>query len=125
MGQTKFEEKVGWSRGFINKLSGNTTIRSLEKIKAVYPELNMEWLIFGDGEMLKSAPAAVTPNPAAQPDTITMPREVWEEAKSDKAYLKKLLEEKNELIKMLVGNGAGKERRTFVVTEEEGAAALG
>jgi hypothetical protein len=54
MGQTKFEEKVGLSRGFVNSLKDNLTIRTLAKIETAYPELNTEWLKTGEGEMLKS-----------------------------------------------------------------------
>jgi len=54
IGQTKFEEKVGLSRGFVNKLQDNPTVKTIEKILTAYPELNKDWLIEGKGEMLKS-----------------------------------------------------------------------
>jgi transcriptional regulator with XRE-family HTH domain len=55
MGQTKFEEKVGLSRGFVNTLKNNLTIKTLDKIEAAYPELNINWLKTGEGEMLKNS----------------------------------------------------------------------
>jgi len=54
MGQTKFEEKVGLSRGLINKIKGNISLDSLKKITNAYPELNENWLRSGNGEMMKS-----------------------------------------------------------------------
>lgn len=54
VGQTKFEEKVGLSRGLINNIKGNISIKSLNKISSCYPELNINWLQTGEGEMLKS-----------------------------------------------------------------------
>lgn len=57
IGQTKFEEKVGLSRGLINNIKGNISIKSLNKISTHYPELNIDWLQTGKGEMLKSAAA--------------------------------------------------------------------
>jgi hypothetical protein len=54
MGQTKFEEKVGLSRGFVNTLKNNLTIKTLTKITDAYPELNTEWLKTGEGEMLRN-----------------------------------------------------------------------
>jgi hypothetical protein len=57
MGQNKFEERVGLSIGFVSKLSDNITIKTLDKIKAAYPELNTDWLIYGEGEMLKPGTA--------------------------------------------------------------------
>lgn len=52
IGQTKFEEKVGLSRGFVNTLKNNPTVKTLDKIAAAYPELNMNWLRIGEGNML-------------------------------------------------------------------------
>jgi transcriptional regulator with XRE-family HTH domain len=54
MGQTKFEEKVGLSRGFVNTLKNNLTIKTLGKIESACPELNTEWLKTGKGEMIKN-----------------------------------------------------------------------
>ncbi|MDR0619249.1 MAG: hypothetical protein LBG17_05065 [Bacteroidales bacterium] len=53
IGQTKFEENVGLSRGFVHRLTGNLTLKTLDKILAKYPELNEDWLKTGEGEMLK------------------------------------------------------------------------
>jgi phage repressor protein C with HTH and peptisase S24 domain len=53
IGQTKFEEKVGLSRGLINKIGEGISSATIFKISKVYPELNPEWLISGKGGMLK------------------------------------------------------------------------
>jgi heme-degrading monooxygenase HmoA len=53
IGQTKFESKVGLSRGLINNIKGNISLDSLKKITDYYPELNSEWLTTGEGSMLK------------------------------------------------------------------------
>ena len=55
IGQTKFEEKVGLSRGFVNKIGESIKDKTLEKITSVYPELNINWLKTGEGKMLKEA----------------------------------------------------------------------
>jgi hypothetical protein len=54
IGQTKFEENVGLSRGFVNTLKDNLTVKTLDKILTKYPELNPDWLKTGEGEMLKN-----------------------------------------------------------------------
>ena len=54
IGHTKFEEKVGLSRGLISKVKGNISLNSLKKITDRYPELNENWLRTGEGEMIKS-----------------------------------------------------------------------
>ena len=51
IGQNKFEAKVGWSNGYIN----NTKNISADKLSYVvneYPQLNLNWLITGKGEMI-------------------------------------------------------------------------
>jgi hypothetical protein len=55
IGQTKFEERAGLSRGYINKLKGNMKLDTINKIVLAYPEINKEWLISGVGEMLKDS----------------------------------------------------------------------
>lgn len=54
IGQLKFENNTGLSRGFVNKIGENITQKSLRKIEDAYPELNINWLKTGEGEMLKS-----------------------------------------------------------------------
>lgn len=54
IGQKKFEQACGLSNGFVNNLGYNITLRSLNKIQDAYPELNINWLKTGDGEMINS-----------------------------------------------------------------------
>ena len=54
IGQNKFEEKVGLSIGYINKLKGDMKLNTIDKITSTYSELDKEWLITGKGSMLKS-----------------------------------------------------------------------
>lgn len=53
-GQNWFEEKVGLSRGFVNKIGDSIRKKSMDKIRTHYPELNPSWLLTGEGEMLLS-----------------------------------------------------------------------
>ena len=61
IGQTKFEEKVGLSRGFVNTLKDNLTVKTLSRIEKTYPELNTNWLLTGEGEMLKNTSNNIQP----------------------------------------------------------------
>lgn len=54
IGQLKFEENVGLSRGYVNKIGDNITVKSLDKISSIYPELNINWLKTGEGDMIIS-----------------------------------------------------------------------
>lgn len=52
----KFEKEVGFSNGaFASQLKNNRTIGvdKLENILKAYSEINTEWLLTGEGEMLK------------------------------------------------------------------------
>jgi len=59
IGQTSFEESAGLSRGAISQKSGFSA-NSIEKIAIACPDLNLDWLITGSGEMLKSEASAAT-----------------------------------------------------------------
>ncbi|WP_418495523.1 S24 family peptidase [Coprobacter sp.] len=49
-----FEREIGVSSGYIKNISRSIQPDILENISNIYPELNIEWLIIGKGEMLKS-----------------------------------------------------------------------
>lgn len=54
----KFEESVGFSNGaFSSQLKNKKTIGcdKLENILHIYPEISAEWLLTGEGDMLKIA----------------------------------------------------------------------
>lgn len=54
IGQTKFEEICGLSRGLVNNIKGSISTASANKIASAFPELNTIWLLTGEGEMLKN-----------------------------------------------------------------------
>jgi hypothetical protein len=53
IGQVKFSEIVGLSRGFVNNISKSIQPKTLLRITKQFPELNTGWLLTGEGEMLK------------------------------------------------------------------------
>lgn len=50
-----FEQKCGLANGYISKIKGNIGVQKLEGIARAYPELNKDWLITGEGEMLRTS----------------------------------------------------------------------
>lgn len=87
----KFLLKCGLSETYISTLTGNPSGDTLKKIEAAYPELNTDWLLTGEGEMLK-VPAVVTVyNPTSEErnevgegvDMSVIPAEVVEEIKAE------------------------------------------
>lgn len=53
IGQNAFEAKIGWSNGYISN-TNNFSADKLTSILNEYPLLNAEWLLTGNGSMLKS-----------------------------------------------------------------------
>jgi|WetSurMetagenome_2_1015567.scaffolds.fasta_scaffold66538_3 hypothetical protein len=56
IGQGKFEEICGMGNGTINNIKLGISSPNLEKIMNVFPQVNIEWLISGRGEMFKMSP---------------------------------------------------------------------
>lgn len=54
IGQAKFAEIIGVSRGYVNNMTGNPTQKVLQSIASSYPELDINWLLTGEGEMIKA-----------------------------------------------------------------------
>lgn len=54
LSQKKFEEIVGMSNGYVNNISKGIGPYYVNKIKSVFPELNIAWLTLGEGDMLNT-----------------------------------------------------------------------
>jgi len=52
--QRSFEVKIGLSNGYINNIRKSIQPDKLQNILLNYPDLNIEWLLTGKGEMLKN-----------------------------------------------------------------------
>lgn len=53
MGQNAFEKSVGISNGSIANMSKGLRSDNLAKIAETYPELNLRWLLLGEGNMIQ------------------------------------------------------------------------
>jgi len=53
IGQGAFEKKCGISNGYINNNKGNIGASILNRIHVAYPELNVEYITTGSGQMIK------------------------------------------------------------------------
>ena len=60
VGTTKkeFERNANLSNGFVDKAGNSIRKDKLDKILFAYPSLNRDWLVYGEGEMLKSESTA-------------------------------------------------------------------
>lgn len=50
----QFELNVGLSNGAVSKMGDNTRRSTLDKISIVYPNINISWLLTGEGSMLNN-----------------------------------------------------------------------
>lgn len=95
---TAFEKRIGASKGVLSHAIKNKTDIQSKWIRIIaenYPQYNVEWLITGEGEMLKTAfPVAETPD-----KTINRLIEEIKRQAEENTILKienKALKEKNE-----------------------------
>lgn len=51
---SKFEEICGLSNGYVNAMRHGFGVEKLNNVLKQFPELSREWLLYGEGEMLKS-----------------------------------------------------------------------
>ncbi len=49
---SKFEQQSGMSNGYVKNFKGNLSAVKLEGILKAFPDLNKDWLLTGEGEML-------------------------------------------------------------------------
>ena len=105
IGQTKFEEKVGLSRGFVNNIGDNITEKSLKKITDVYKDLNVNWLKTGEGNMINNGSIGHVTSGNYSPITgnieINTYRKDLEKANLEIEYLKEILKDKEKIIELL------------------------
>ena len=53
--KSEFAEAIGVSNSYVMNIRNGISPGKIARMKEVYPELNIEWLITGDGEMLNGA----------------------------------------------------------------------
>lgn len=73
-GTTKsiFLKKTGLKRGFLDsdKLTQAVSDKQMSAILSVYPDINLEWLVTGEGQMQKPD----TPKPIQSADVVSLDR---------------------------------------------------
>lgn len=52
--QRSFEQESGLSNGYVNNISNSISHKKIEGISKAFPELNISWLLLGEGEMIKN-----------------------------------------------------------------------
>lgn len=62
IGQKKFEVAAGLSNGFVNNIGNGISTISTNKIRSAYPELNIDWLLTGEGDMFNTVSIVKEPH---------------------------------------------------------------
>ena len=111
----KFEEMCGLSNGYLNSMKSGYGNAKLMQVLAAFPELNRDWLVYGEGEMIrdlddnsiKETTALTQPTPvcevipAQEGSLVAELRAQIERLESKIDNLNQELGEKNALIKMM------------------------
>jgi len=95
-----FEKKSGLNIGYINAIRVSIQPEKIQSIASSYPNLNIVWLLTGEGEMLKSSSITVQ-------NTHNDCQEKCNEVqilKTRISDMEKLLQEKERTIQILMGN---------------------
>nr|WP_321356915.1 hypothetical protein [uncultured Draconibacterium sp.] len=63
-----FEKKVGLSNAYVKNIRKSIGDKSITKIKNEFPDLNVDWLLTGNGDMIKSSTNNTINNPKEEPE---------------------------------------------------------
>ena len=55
-----FERRCGFSHGYVNNIRAGISDKCRSQITLAFPELNVDWVVTGKGEMLTEPPKPVT-----------------------------------------------------------------
>lgn len=59
---SRFEKRAGLGNGYVDKIREGIRSTTIEKIRKSFPDLNIEWLKTGEGDMLLSESKNITTN---------------------------------------------------------------
>lgn len=94
---SRFERMCGLSNGYFNKLRNAPGLDKIDKMLRVFPELNREWVLTGEGSMLNEGYTTFEPVGLATPMSPT----AMTEAEKEVVLLQAKLEEKEKMIELL------------------------
>lgn len=105
---SRFEKQLNVSNGYVNSIQNSIQPDKLSLILDFYPNLNIEWLLLGKGEMLKSGsqPTAHTPQPderLCEPsaDYSASTNKETQLLRQHIAALERTIQDKEEIIRLL------------------------
>lgn len=111
----RFERECGLSNAYLSKLKHEPSRDKLGKILDRYPELNKDWLLTGEGEMLRAVAypkldsdsnlhvndKVFSDDHAVIYNDVIIPRDAWEVIRNQAASLRQRDEQMNRVISLL------------------------
>ena len=76
MSASRFERMCGLSNGYFNKLRNAPGLDKIDKMLRVFPELNREWVLTGEGSMLNEGYTTFEPVGLATPPAPNLENEI-------------------------------------------------
>lgn len=93
----EFEIKCGLSNGYVKAMRKSLGVEKLENVLKAYPQINREWLLYGEGTMLR--PIDVTAS--TEEEEIAKKTDMYKAMMEELARIRQELEEKNKIIEKL------------------------
>lgn len=90
--KNKFEILCGLSKRYVSNISKSISPDVAERISLNFPELNMGWILTGDGEMLKSSPAVSDGTVGVPVDILRLNLNLSETIRQQQETIQKLTE---------------------------------
>ena len=91
---SRFEKEAGLSNGYFNQVKKRPSLDKIESIKQAFPDFNTDWLLTGEGEMLRPSTVSQTSHGDYSPNINGNGNRV-----DDSSALMKALDEISELRK--------------------------
>lgn len=93
-----FEELCGLSNGYVSSMRKGFGSEKLNNVLFAFPELNRNWLLFGEGEMLVEN---AEKREAEEKNVVKIPVDVWDVIKNQAESLKSKDSQMDEIIALL------------------------
>lgn len=108
--KSEFARRIGVSNAYITSMRVSIQPEKAQRIALTFPELNMQWLLLGEGEMLNSKPAVegVTPESPEKKKEVAgadagMSERLLALVESQQQTIAQLTESNNRLARLLEG----------------------
>lgn len=99
--KSHFEKGLGLCNGYINSIKKSISAKRLGQISKAYPDLNISWLMTGEGEMLRvKTYETKAEDEKAQSGGETDYKKMYEEARKNLEALRLLYESEKEQSKL-------------------------